>query len=83
MQLKSKAQAVNKAQRELTFELYLPESFKSQALFNSRDFKFTNIKDFTKFTIISCYKKSSLKERKTQDVRFLLNSRPSKTRVLN
>ena len=82
--LHRKAQAVNKAQRKLTLKLYLPGSFKSQqALFNSWDFKCTNIKDFTKFTIISCYKNSSLKERKIQDGMFLLNSRPSKTRVLN
>ena len=51
-------------------ELYLPESFKSQALFNSRDFKFTNIKDFTKFTIISCYKNSALKREKPKMVGF-------------
>ena len=47
-----------------------------------RDFKCTNIKDFTKFTIISCWRLQPEKERKPQEGWFLLDSRPSKTQVL-
>ena len=54
----------------------------NQLQFQSRDFKCTNIKDFTKFTIISCWRLEPKKERKPQDGWFLLNSRPSKTQVL-
>ena len=54
----------------------------NQLQFQSRDFKCTNIKDFTKFTIISCWRLEPKKERKPQCDWFLLNSRPSKTQVL-
>ena len=54
----------------------------NQLQFQSRDFKCTNIKDFTKFTIISCWRLEPKKERKPQGDWFLLNSRPSKTQVL-